>query len=89
MHPAQIPFIVKAEPAVPNVARAVLKGRGILRHKHHARKKIVQSLVQLLQEPDAILVGSPRRIAHPVYHVADGIHAQPVKMVHFQPVRRG
>ena len=88
VHPAQVPFVVKAQSAVKYGSCYLGIGRGILGGNNRGGVTGFETAVHVFQELYGSSVLAAALVAVPVYHIADSVHAEPVKVVDAEPVVR-
>ena len=96
MHPAHVPLVEEAEPAVERRLRDAGPRRRLLGDRHGRRVVGEDLLVDRLQEVDGLeVLAAPVRVRGPlgprvvaVEHRRDGVEAEPVDVVRLDPVPR-
>ena len=88
VHPPHVPLVVEAEAArLRRLGNAGVRG-GVLRAEHRRRVQRLQPAVHPAQELDRRAVHAAGRVALPVDHAADRVHAQAVDVEFLEPVVR-
>ena len=89
VHPAQIPFVVKAQSAFADRPGDTGIIGGIFSYKHGIGEAFFQTLVHAAEKLKGGMIFSPLRLSLPVNQISHRIHSQTVKMVFLQPVAGG
>ena len=86
VHPAHVPFIVKAEMPVVGITRGhVVIGAGILGYHHDPGKYLVQFVVETPHELHRALIHAALFLSLPVDDIAHRVNAQSVDVIGLQP----
>ena len=86
IHPAHIPFVIKAQSSVLNLLGGSLVICGVLGTEHGTWVSLLKSLVHGTDKFYRTLIHPSVRITHPVDDTAYGVHSETIKMILLKPV---